>query len=405
MYRRKQFVLAAAISFAATVISSSPAALHQSPEPALTRERPIIKVDLHKFADPYWNPNNSGEQGSTIGSAIHFVNGISVVWSWLTRDDALPRTKDSSRSPVSLPPQATHVHAVLLDALTGRAKTKRDWSAPSKEVYYSVVQNGNFITCVDNNIRLYSAEFELLQEMHLESPFQCMRLAALASGGISPSGRSILAATVSGDKNISEVLDTGTLKPISTANEGKPVTITALSDHWLAGHCGSPWEVCIRNIAGSWKPFSFSGAENQPPTRVLGRAYFVNDDTILICRLHDLVMANVNGSVLFRVNLPKDRSCDNNRPTPSNDGRRFAIMESKRLPINEFFEMGLPWTDDKILVFDTSERRAIFAVKVDGAAQWPSTRTHSHEFALSPDGDRLAVVSDGILKIYKLPAD
>jgi len=157
-------------------------------------------------------------------------------------------------------------------------------------------------------------------------------------------------------------------------------------------------------MAGLWKPFGFSGPENQPPTRVLGRGYFVNDDTILICRLNDLAVANVNGSALFRVNLPKDRSCENNRPAPSNDGQRFAIMESKRLPMNEFFDMGLFWTDDKILVYDAFARRVIFAVKVEGASQWPSTRTHTNEFSLSPDGDRLALVSDGVLKVYKLPA-
>jgi hypothetical protein len=291
---------------------------------------------------------------------------------------------------------------VLLDALTGEERAKQDWSLSSSAVRYELVQNGNFLTCIDNKIRLFSGEFQLLREVELAPLGICSRLVYLAVCGVSPSRRSILVSSISRQERISEILDTRALTAISTANEDKSVTITAISDHWLVGLCGNPWEVCIRKVDGSWKAFRFAGPENQP-TRVLGRAYFVNDETVLICRLNEMAVANVDGSVIFRVNLPKDRSCENSLPATSSEGGRFAMMENRQLGIDEFFDMGPFWTDDRILVYDVSEQRAVFAVKVNGASQWPSSRTHSNEFALSPDGKRLAVVSDGILNVYKLP--
>jgi len=229
MLRRKQIVLAIAVVLLASAMAV--ATPQKSLEPIPTKDRPIIEIDLHKFADANWNPNNGDKPGNTLRSAIYFADGTTLVWSWLTRDNAFPRVKDFSLQPVSLSPQATHIHAVLLGALTGEARAKHDWSAPSSEVYFAAVQDGNFLACIDKKIRLYSFEFELLREVELASPAECRRLAALGSSGISPSGRSILASPISGEKNISEILGTRTLKPVSTANEAKPVTITAISDN------------------------------------------------------------------------------------------------------------------------------------------------------------------------------
>jgi hypothetical protein len=117
-----------------------------------------------------------------------------------------------------------------------------------------------------------------------------------------------------------------------------------------------------------------------------------------------MAVATVDGSVLFQVKFPNDRSLQNSLPVVASEGGRFALMEKRELRTNVALDVGQWWADDEIIVYDISDRRAIFALKVKGISPWPSSTEHTNEFALSPDGDRLAVVSDGILKIYKLPA-
>src|ERR1019366_4863576 len=339
------------------------------------------------------NPNYVIMLGSTFGSAIYFVDGTSLAWwSWLNRNNA-PLT----------PPQSTLLHMVVLNALTGQATGKHDWSAPSDAVRYEMVQDGNFLTCIGNKIRLLSPDFQLLREVDLGPPYTCAPWAYSVGSGISPSRRSILFSSVLAQEHSSEILDTRALKVISTANEGKFVTITSISDHWLAGLCGNPRETCVRSMDGLWRAFSFKGPENQLPTGVRGSAYFVSDDTVLICRPYEMTVANADGSMLFRMNLTTGKSCENNPPAVSSQAARFALMENRELRTNEFLDVGAFWTDDRILVYDNSERRVIFALKVKGVSPWPSSTKHTNKFALSPDGNRLAVVSDGILKIYKLP--
>jgi hypothetical protein len=400
LFRGKVITLAAGVIMATTFIASSPAAPPQSAAPSPTKNRPFVDVDLHKFAGGNWNQSNDDKAGATSRSAIEFADSTSLIWEWTTRDNPPPPVKNDA--PIQLQP--AHHHAVLLDAITGHEKATHDFYVPLHSVYFRTVRDGHYLTCIDNKIRLFSPEFELLREVVLAPPFICTGSAYFSGSGISPSGRSVLVSSMSVQERPSEILDTRTLNAVSTANEGKLVTITSISDHWLVGLCGNPWEVCVRKLDGSWQAFSFTGPEYQTRTRVLGRAYFVNDDTILICRLTEMAVTNVNGSVLFRANLPKDRSCENSLPAVASEGGRFALMENRRLRSNEFLDVGTFWTDDEVLVYDVSERRAIFTVKIKGVSPWPSSIKHYNEFALSPDGTRLAVVSDGILKIYELPA-
>jgi hypothetical protein len=400
VFRGKVIVLAAAVILTVTSVASARATPAQSAAPSPTKNRPLLEVDLHKFAGANWNVSNDDKAEATSRSAIEFADNTSLIWEWTTRDNQPPPVKKDA--PVHLRP--AHRHAVLLDAINGHEKATQDFYVPMYSAYFRIVRDGRYLTCIDNKIRLFSPEFELLREVPLAPPFVCAGSAYFSGGGISPSGRSVLVSSISVQEGPSEILDTDTLKAVSTANEGKLVTITSISDHWLVGLCGNPWEVCVRTLDGSWQAFSFTGPEYQTRTSVLGRAYFVNDDTILICRLSEMSVANVNGSVLFRANLPKDRSCENSLPAVASEGGRFAMMEKERLRSNEFLDVGTFWTDDEILVYDVSERRAIFTVKVKGVSPWPSSIKHYNEFALSPDGTRLAVVSDGILKIYELPA-
>ena len=400
MRRCKQIALVAVLILAATAAASSQSTLPKFSEPSPTKDRPILELDLHRFAGANWNLKDDERAGATLESAIEFAGNDLISWEWTTRDEASLRVKPGT--PIQSHP--LHHHAVVLSAMTGEKKAEQDFYAPLYSAYFRAVREGNFLACVENKMRIFSSGFELLREQDLPAPYNCAFLLNSEQSRVSPSRDSMLVSNRSGKGAPITILDTSTLVVISQRNEDRSASITSISDHWLAGQCGNSWGVCMRTMDGPWKAFSYTGPENQDATQVLGRAYFLNDDTVVICRMNEIAVAKVDGSVLLLSNLPKDISCEKSLPATSIDGSRFAIMENKELKADEFFDMGPFWTEDKIVVYDISDRRAVFAVKVNGTGQWAWSSTHSNEFALSPDGDRLAVVSDGILRIYKLPA-
>jgi hypothetical protein len=399
MFRCKQIVLVAALIVATAAVAKSQSALPKYSEPSPTKDRPILELDLRKFADTNWNTKNDDREGATLESAIEFADSDLISWEWTTRDEASLRVKPGT--PIQSHP--LHHHAVVLSAMTGEKKAEQGFYAPLYSAYFRAVREGNFLSCVESNMKIFSSGFELLREQELPAPHSCFFIPNSEHAIVSPSRRSILFSNGPGKGNQVTILDTKTLAELSRRVDDTSVFITSISDRWQAGLCGNPREICIRSTDGLWKAFSFGAPEYQPPTRVLGRPYFVNDDTVVVCRMNEIAVAKVDGPVLVQANLPKDISCEKSLPATSIDGSRFAIMENKELKADEFFDMGPFWRDDKIVVYDISDRRAVFAVKVNGSGQWAWSSTHSNEFALSPDGDRLAVVSDGILRIYKLP--
>jgi hypothetical protein len=399
MLRRKQIVWVVGLILCAVAAASSQSAVPKFSEPSPTKDRPILTLDLHKFAGANWNLRDDDKAGATLDSAIEFADSDLISWEWTTRDEPSLRVKPGT--PIQSHP--LHHHAVVLSLTTGEKKAEMDFYAPQYAGYFRAISEGHFLACLGNKIRVFSSGFELLREQDLPAPSTCFFVPNSKQAGVSPSRHSILVSTRHGKGSNIKIIDASALAVISQRDEDASGSISSISDHWVVAQCGKSWEVCIRPMDGSWRTFSFTGPEYQSPTRVLGQPYFVNDDTFVICRMNEIAVAKVDGAVLVQSNLPEDISCDNSLPVTSIDGSRFAIMENKELKADEFFDMGPFWTDDKIVVYDISERRAIFAVKVNGTGQWAWSHTHSNEFALSPDGDRLAVVSDGILRIYKLP--
>ena len=86
-------------------------------------------------------------------------------------------------------------------------------------------------------------------------------------------------------------------------------------------------------------------------------------------------------------------------------GERFAIIEAKMRGVtNEVLDMYAFPSEDRVVVYSLHERTAIYACKVKGTSPWPPWIEHRNRLALSPDGALLAVLDDGILEVYQLPA-
>ncbi len=129
---------------------------------------------------------------------------------------------------------------------------------------------------------------------------------------------------------------------------------------------------------------------------------FVNDRTLVIEAGNEMAVVEVDGKVLFQVGLPKKRSFG--KPVRSSGGERFAIIEDRlRGLTNETLDMYAFPSNDRVVVYSIPDRRAIYAIKVKGESPWTPWVIHRNQVALSTDGNLLALVADGILKVYRLP--
>jgi hypothetical protein len=78
---------------------------------------------------------------------------------------------------------------------------------------------------------------------------------------------------------------------------------------------------------------------------------------------------------------------------------RFRGIRSEPLDMYPFT------ANDQASVYSIKDRRGIFSIKLKGTSPWTPWDIHDNYLALSPDGTSLAVLSDGVLKLYQLPSD
>jgi hypothetical protein len=242
-------------------------------------------------------------------------------------------------------------------------------------------------------LRLISPGFEAIRELNLPNDRY--------GQSISPSRQLLLLSSyASGASHQNTLLDVGTFAAVAEWTEKE--RINDISNHLLVGHCGKLSEICIRGIDQSWHPFRTVGMDKQFEDYRQKSAFFVNEGTIVVKAWHEMAVANVDGTLLFRVILEKHRSFGST--LASSGGERFAVREDR--------QRGITWpgldmyafpSNDRVVVYSVPDRRAIYAVKVKGTSPWPPWEPHVNQLALSPDGTLLAVVSDEILKVYRLP--
>jgi hypothetical protein len=115
-----------------------------------------------------------------------------------------------------------------------------------------------------------------------------------------------------------------------------------------------------------------------------------------------MAVATVDGALLFRVILEKNRSFGST--LASSGGEKFAVIENRQRGITDpGLDMYAFASNYRVVVYSVPDRRAVYAVKVEGTSPWSPWERHVNQLALSPDGALLAVVSDEILKVYRLP--
>ena len=356
----------------------------QGSEPAFSRDRPLYEMDLRKYG---FAPLVSGRRDFL---SLDFADANRLVFAWTTADNPRADKKKGPHRP-------SHLHAVFLDARTGQEQDIREW--PSSSFYATIypVRERKFLICTGNAVRLLSREFDVVHEETPPSSTSCL------NNQISPSGRSFSVASGVGADYHATLMDVESFQPLATwSNEAMNVHFT---DTFLVGSCRPDFEVCIRKLGQPWEPFHFAGTDQQMKDSKPKFAVLVNQSAMVIGTAKELAVVTVEGTLVFPLNLPTKLFAQTTRVSPGGD--RFVVLLGRMRGLrNERLDMSPLVSDDHLVVYSLTERKAIYALKVKGDSPWPSWTAHDHRnlLALSPDGALLALVNDGMLTVYRLPA-
>jgi hypothetical protein len=358
-------------------------------DPVPSEDRPLWQVDLHKFG------YDTSSQTARLQKFVDFTDSGHLAVAWLTLDRPVEAKKTGA-----LTPRPAHLHVLILDARTGQKQGLQEWSTPSTPVRFVGLPDGKFLTCTGMVLRLFSSSFELVRDRSLASDLSCSG-GFPARQGASPSKRSLFLSSRHSDSSYENaVLDTETLQTLNARTETFPVR--RISDHWLVASCGQPRGLCIRGADSPWQPLLLGDTQIGNTGVFFFGMFFVSDGTFAAEARNKMAVATVDGTELFRVELPDKRLFSEVAPS---GGDRFAIMENRLRGLkNEMLDMYPFDSNDRVVIFSIAGRRAIYAVRVKGVSPWLPLAGQRDEFALSPDGSLLAVIADANLKAYSLPA-
>jgi hypothetical protein len=357
-------------------------------EPGLSKDRPLLEVNLAKYG--YEVPHNYWP----LDKPLVFIDSARLAWAWVTIDDV-----KTSQRPTPVP---AHLHVLVLDAKTGQKLGLQEWPTPSVPVRFLGLRDGKFFIVTGEVIRLLSPNFEIIHEETLASDPACLNSGPFCEGLTLSASRRILLLTRyhSAASYLNSLFDSETFAPVTSWSDDFPVA--AMSDHWLVAHCGKHGELCVRQFDEPWRAFQTTTMKEAMKDTYRKDLLFVSDDTLIITAWSKIVVAKIAGTDLFQVALPKNKSFGNF--VASAGGERFAVIENRKRGLTvEVLDMYAFPSAERIVVYSIPDRRAIYALKVKGASPWPSYESHVNQFALSPDGTLLASVSDGVLKVYRLP--
>jgi len=275
----------------------------------------------------------------------------------------------------------------LLDAQSGKVKLTKDINARPHGSAVQVTTGGILIN-TGEIVQLYSADFAKPQNLTLPAHEGDMSITS-----ISPTGKTIMINHFNPKWNVShlDVFDASTLTlKWSWSESPRLYNDYSISDKGIAA-ARNPGNSVIDFGHTTWTVVGkgIGHCEGNVPT--------LYSDHELVYGCSKLVAASTNGQVLMTEAL---RSSDeiSARRAVAREGHFIAVtlktLEVKKHP---FTEASVRVTALRIAVYDMTVKKQILAVPVD-----PLPKS-AYDFALSPDGSKLAILNGRNVSVYAVP--
>jgi len=315
--------------------------------------------------------------------ALGFVGSDKLVIAWFV----------SHPGPVPGSVESATLKAVYVNANTGKLQSQSEWIATSRPLAVHITPAGHLLARTGQTLRVFSPELKLLHEQEFLT-------SAVFSLIVSPDRARAMVCPASRDPSAAQMLNTDTLQLLDTVP-----TIVRCGDYFVGNESilalrRKDSEVFVRTSGEPWHALSLlshtSGTERTRDVR------FLNDSVIAVnsgyCS-HSFSIQTIEGKILSMMKLPEGR-CWGRIITTSPRGQYFGVSEQRFRGIkNETLDMYPFLSPEQFVVYRLPDVEKVFRVRVEGISPW-FPKQLVQEYALSPDGARVGVMSNGVIRAY-----
>ena len=419
-------------------------------------DHPLWRVNLQALGYPQNGADLQRRRGFANFDTISFVGDNTVATTFVTREviPDLQRREDPNHI------RPYRLHAIFLDALTGKVVHTLDWPMDDPNAGIFPRHDGGFLLVTAERMSSYSSEWKQLREV----PFSDLHATTATLGGIavSPSGNSLVIQFVAGNSALCLRVRTDSLDsaPVScgvlevfTVSDDKIITPEKLPGAHDQRE-GSPSGAYIQYGVSlpDATPAISDRIQNPDQARAdhaicnpcVGIPQFINNDAMALYSPENISVVDRTGKVSFAQDFfAKEKWIDElGRPVrASANGQRFAIATNLSPFARSDFQTGAnrgpvgadPTAsgEEQRAGFANAQALAAFAKSVAihmstgdipgempldvevydlSAGQWIYTlqinadRLHQiWGLALSPNAEKLAIDSGGTIQVFALP--
>ncbi len=279
--------------------------------------------------------------------------------------------------------------AYFFDADTGKLAFSKEWETHAHDSFIYVTNSGLLLR-TGSEIRLYSREFQPVQQLQLSSldPHERWFIS------ISPSRRTILLNHYDSKQSHLEVRDGSTLDLIQAWTEPAALQphLYTISDSAIATTDSGQKEIFVSDFGSArWRNLYRGAAAGCLSTPSFLSAKFL---VSRVCQA--LTVFSTEGETHMSIQPEKDESVEAEMIATTRNGRAFAISYVKGKG-GGFFDTDVRRTRNRIVVYDLSSKKQLLTVSLVPSPQ------KQYNFAFSPDGTKLAILNDRSISVCSVP--
>ena len=304
-----------------------------------------------------------------------------VVHEVVLNTNDLSSRQSSDSSPFRL-------RASVLDVGSGKTTASAEWGTRVRESSIQTTSGGALVR-TGETLRLYSRDF--VQEKELTLP----RSEDTYTVTVSASGKTILINSHGEHSSHFEVLDGGTLRVRQEWSEAPPLRrLYSSSDASIAAADFNQEHILFSEFgSGRWNVIG-----GRPKLTCIGLPTLVTDSS-LVNGCKEFSYLSHDGSLIFQDGFPKGEALVR-KIAVSQDGKAVAVSLD-RTKGSDFWDTGkgIKLVATYVLVYDLPIKKRALTVEVN-----PLPKS-DYDFALSPDGSRLAILNDRRVTVCSVPKE
>jgi hypothetical protein len=349
-----------------------------------------LELMARDYGQPLWTEHLTGRNGESnsfkmrnparneLGGVTFLDDNLLIVYA------VEPTGRLSSRVGVE-PSSAFRLHALFFGADSGKLAFAKDWEARARNSFIHVT-SGGLVLATGPEIAFYSGNFLELQ--HVLFPEEDTSVVT-----VSKTGRTVLLNHYDRKESHFEVRDGSTFELRKSWSEVPPLRrLYSISDSEIAAADPSQEHVVLSEFgSGRWRTLGYSFEFG-----CVGAPTFVSATLFVNAYCNQVSVFSTQGEDLMNDHSERHESVEGRKIDVARDGNAIAVslVEGKGGGV---FDTDVRRTGNRVAVYDLSLRRRILTIDIVPVPK------SDYDFALSPDGSKLAILNDRDVSVYSVP--